>query len=105
MTAKAPTLRPSGDQDRDVFNRETRKAVVDLSKIPWATAVQLGPISMDPAGASVISHGLGRRYRRWCLVDNTTSALVWRAASATQDPAKYLVLECSIATTVSILVE
>jgi len=52
--------------------------------------------------ATNVYHGLGRKYRGWIVVDNTTPC--WVYASVSSDPSKTLSLIATVTTTVSLWV-
>jgi hypothetical protein len=104
VSARPPVLRPVGEPNADVFQRETREAIKVLAEAPLATPTELVNVTVGTS-TTLVSHGLGRRFRRWHLADLQGDARVWRDATSTADPAVYLPLRASASVTVTILVE
>jgi hypothetical protein len=100
---RAPVLRPVGDQRHDVFQRETRGAILELGTDPFSRARE-HTVSLSATTTS-LAHGLGRRFKRWVVVDKTSSADVWRDETSTADLTQFLPLVATGPVQVTILVE
>lgn len=97
---RAPQFRPTGTVDGDIVERSNRTQLREMSAVE---IVQGKLITADLSTVTrPISHALGRRYKGWIVVDNTTAFIVSRDSTDSSDPATHVALKATGTCTVTI---
>lgn len=98
-----PPFRQTDDKKVELIQRDFSRVVQDLNSCPLLSGKQLTGIAVATTPTR-ISHGLGRPWKGWIVTDTNQSFLVYRPASATDDPSIYLTLASSTPSTISLWV-
>lgn len=94
---KYPAFRPASEPVVNVVQRETRQSIKDLAQTP---TVQGKMVTVKLSTSTLrVSHGLGRKWQGWQVVDIDAAANVYRDTSdGKADPTVYVALKASAGT-------
>lgn len=91
----APPYRAAKEQAVNIVQRDVRLALQNVANVDLVQGRSVS-VTLSSTATTNVSHGLGRPYTGFLVIDHTTSAIIFRDATVTTvDPKQYIPLKAS----------